>query len=59
MLSDMTAKTVTHSVRFDAELDNRIEQLAAAHGQSVSAFIRPALVHVSERDERRRRLERA
>ena len=55
----MTGKVVTRSVRLEADLDHRVELLATERGQSVSAFIREALTEASERDERRRRLERA
>lgn len=56
---DMVSKVVIRSVRLEAALDHRVEELATARGQSVSAFIRDALTEASERDERRRRLERA
>ena len=55
----MSGKTVTRSVRFEVELDHRVERLATASGQSVSAFIRAALVAILERTERRERLEHA
>lgn len=58
-MSCMTGKIVTRSVRLEADFDDRIEHLAAERGQTVSAFIRAALTEASERDERRRRLERA
>jgi predicted transcriptional regulator len=55
----MSTKTVTRSVRIDQELDDRIERLAADRGVTVSAFIRTALAEIDDRDERRRKLERA
>jgi Arc/MetJ-type ribon-helix-helix transcriptional regulator len=55
----MSTKTVTRSVRIDQELDDRIERLAADRGVTVSAFIRTALTEIDDRDERRRKLERA
>lgn len=55
----MSPKVVTRSVRLDQELDDRIERLAAERGVTVSAFIRSALADVDDRDERRRKLERA
>jgi predicted DNA-binding ribbon-helix-helix protein len=56
---DMTIKAVTRTVRLEKELDERIEQLAAARDLSVSAFIREILADASEREGRRKRLERA
>ena len=56
---DVTNKVVLRSVRLERALDDRIEQLAIDRGLTVSAFIRATLADVSERDERRRRLERA
>ena len=58
-LYDVTNKVVLRSVRLERALDDRIEQLAIDRGLTVSAFIRATLADVSERDERRRRLERA
>ena len=58
-LYDVSNKVVLRSVRLERALDDRIEQLAIDRGLTVSAFIRATLADVSERDERRRRLERA
>jgi predicted DNA-binding protein len=58
-LSYMGAKVVTRSVRLEHEIDDRVEQLAAERGVTVSAFIRSVLADVTERAERRRRLEHA
>lgn len=58
-LYDMSSKIVTRSVRLEADADQRLERLAAERGITVSAFIRETLADVTERAERRRRLERA
>ncbi len=58
-MSCMGTKTVTRSIRFEAEFDDRLEVLAAECGMTVSAFIRATVAEVSERKERRRRLEAA
>lgn len=55
----MSGKTVTRSVRFEADIDERIGAMAKARGQSVSAFIRTAVEEMTTRDERRARLEQA
>ena len=55
----MSAKIVTRSVRLDPESDAHIERLASERGMTVSAFIRETLADVTERDVRRRRLEKA
>lgn len=55
----MTTKSVLRSVRLDVDVDRQIEEQAARRGVSVSAFIRSALAEVTERDERRLRLERS
>ena len=55
----MSGKTVTRSIRFEADVDERVESMAAARGQSVSAFIRNAVEELTIRDERRARLENA
>ena len=55
----MTTKSVLRSVRLALDVDRLIEEQAARRGISVSAFIRAALAEVTERDERRLRLERS
>jgi hypothetical protein len=55
----MNTKSVTRSVRFDEEFDALLERLSAERGMTVSSFIRSALLDVTERDARRRRLEDA
>ena len=55
----MNVKVVSRSIRLDAEVDKRIEEMAAERGLTISAFIRFAVSEVSERDLRRRKLERA
>jgi predicted DNA-binding protein len=58
-LYDMSTKIVTRSVRLEADANQQLERLAAERGMTVSAFIRETLADVTERAERRRRLERA
>ena len=58
-MSDMNKHTVIRSVRVNADVDRRIEQLAADRGITVSALIRESLMETVGKDERRARLENA
>jgi predicted DNA-binding ribbon-helix-helix protein len=58
-MSYMTTKSVTRSIRIDADFDDQLEALAAKRGMTVSAFIRATVAEVAERDARHRRLAAA
>jgi hypothetical protein len=51
-MCDMTAKTVTRSVRFDEETNVQLEQLARDASRSVSEYIRWIVADVAARELR-------
>ncbi len=51
-MCDMSTKSVTRSVRFDAATDAELEQLARAAGMTVSEYIRAAVAEVAARASR-------
>lgn len=51
-MSYVNVKSVTRSIRFDEQTNARLEELAAASGQSVSEYIRWVVNDFAERESR-------